>query len=150
MGIQAKGEQARNFKGTMGRLLKYLSVYGVQLVVVLLSGRPLLITDELPLWDTFVAAWLPGTEGQGVADVLTGERPFTGRLSYDWPRTQAGLVRGTMDTDGATVVCHSTLFNEPQENAICRGWYDRLAGRDNMLRLAEAMGIIEEVPVSET
>jgi beta-glucosidase len=65
-----------------------------QLVVVLLSGRPLLITDELPQWDAFVAAWLPGTEGQGVADVLLGVQPFTGRLSYDWPRSQAGLVRG--------------------------------------------------------
>jgi len=54
-------------------------------VVVLLSGRPLIITDLLPEWDALVAAWLPGTEGQGVADVLFGKRPFTGKLSYTWP-----------------------------------------------------------------
>lgn len=64
-----------------------------RLVVVLLSGRPLLITEELPHWDALVAAWLPGTEGQGVADVLCGARPFTGRLSFDWPQSMADLPR---------------------------------------------------------
>ncbi len=57
------------------------------LIVVLLSGRPLVITDELAQADAFVAAWLPGTEGQGVADVLFGNYPFTGRLSYSWLRS---------------------------------------------------------------
>lgn len=56
-----------------------------KLVVILLSGRPLIITEELPLADAWVAAWLPGTEGQGVADVLFGDYQFTGRLSYEWP-----------------------------------------------------------------
>ncbi len=58
-----------------------------QLVVVLISGRPLVITDRLENWDALVAAWLPGTEGQGVADVLFGDAPFTGKLSYTWPRS---------------------------------------------------------------
>lgn len=63
----------------------------------------------------------------------------------------AGMVRDTMEEgEGATVVCHSTLYNadgkEDQEHAICRGWYDRMAGRDNVLRLAAAMNVIEEVP----
>lgn len=58
-----------------------------KLVVVLFSGRPLILTDQLPLIDALVAAWLPGTEGQGVADVLCGDYPPTGRLSYNWPRT---------------------------------------------------------------
>ena len=56
-----------------------------RLVVVLLSGRPLLINDELAQADAFVAAWLPGTEAQGIADLLFGDAPFTGRLSYSWP-----------------------------------------------------------------
>ena len=56
------------------------------LVVVLVSGRPLIITDLIDEWDALVAAWLPGTEGKGVADVLFGERPFTGKLPYTWPR----------------------------------------------------------------
>ncbi len=58
-----------------------------RLVVILLSGRPLVITDELAQADGMVAAWLPGTEGQGVADVLFGDYPFTGRLSYSWLRS---------------------------------------------------------------
>ncbi|PYE50565.1 glycoside hydrolase family 3 protein [Deinococcus yavapaiensis] len=58
-----------------------------RLVVVLLSGRPLVITEQLQAWDALVAAWLPGTEGQGVADVLFGLAPFSGRLSLDWLRS---------------------------------------------------------------
>ncbi len=58
-----------------------------KLVVILYSGRPLIITDVLPQADAFVAAWLPGTEGQGIADVLFGDYPFTGKLSYTWPRS---------------------------------------------------------------
>jgi beta-glucosidase len=57
-----------------------------RLVVVLLSGRPLIVADQLALSDAFVAAWLPGTEGAGVADVLCGDVPFTGKLSHTWPR----------------------------------------------------------------
>lgn len=57
------------------------------LIVVLISGRPLIITGELEMADAFVAAWLPGTEGAGVADVLFGAVPFTGKLSFTWPRS---------------------------------------------------------------
>ncbi|HJS29407.1 MAG TPA: glycoside hydrolase family 3 N-terminal domain-containing protein [Anaerolineales bacterium] len=57
-----------------------------RLVVLLLSGRPLVLTGQLPIVDGLVAAWLPGTEGQGVADVLFGDEPFSGRLPYSWPR----------------------------------------------------------------
>ncbi|MDB5045590.1 MAG: beta-glucosidase-like glycosyl hydrolase [Deinococcus sp.] len=63
------------------------------LVVVLLSGRPLIVTEPLVGWDAFVAAWLPGTEGRGVAEVLCGRHPFKGRLSFDWPRSQGDLAR---------------------------------------------------------
>lgn len=57
-----------------------------RLVVILVWGRPMIVTDWLDLADGLVAAWLPGTEGQGVADVLFGAAPFTGRLPYTWPR----------------------------------------------------------------
>lgn len=59
-----------------------------KLIVILLSGRPLIITEQLPLMDAFVAAWLPGTEGQGLADVLFGDYPFTGKLSFSWLRNE--------------------------------------------------------------
>lgn len=56
----------------------------------------------------------------------------------------AEMVRETMDTEGASVVCHSTLYRSgPDEHAVCRGWFDRLADRDVTFRLAKAMGVIE-------
>jgi beta-glucosidase len=58
-----------------------------QLVLVIYSGRPLIIGDVLDLCDAIVASWLPGTEAQGIADVLFGIEPFSGRLPYEWPRT---------------------------------------------------------------
>jgi beta-glucosidase len=57
-------------------------------VVVVVSGRPMIIEPaQLGATDALVAAWLPGSEGAGVADVLFGERAFTGRLPMTWPRT---------------------------------------------------------------
>jgi beta-glucosidase len=62
-----------------------------RLVVILISGRPLVVSDWVDQVDALVAAWLPGTEGQGVADVLFGDAPFTGRLPYTWPRSMDQL-----------------------------------------------------------
>ncbi len=59
---------------------------GIPYVIILISGRPMIITDELADCNAFVAAWLPGTEGQGIADVLFGDYNFTGKLSHSWPR----------------------------------------------------------------
>ncbi|MDQ0583658.1 glycoside hydrolase family 3 protein [Streptomyces rishiriensis] len=59
--------------------------------VLIVSGRPQLIGDRLGDIDALVASWLPGTEGDGVADVLYGRRPFTGQLPVTWPKSQAQL-----------------------------------------------------------
>ncbi|XP_074370767.1 uncharacterized protein LOC141711937 [Apium graveolens] len=59
----------------------------VQCVVVLITGRPVVIQPYLPKIDALVAAWLPGTEGQGVTDVLFGDHGFTGKLSRTWFKT---------------------------------------------------------------
>ncbi|RWV97587.1 hypothetical protein GW17_00039613, partial [Ensete ventricosum] len=56
----------------------------VKCVVVIISGRPLVVEPYVPLMDALVAAWLPGTEGQGVADVLFGDFGFTGKLPRTW------------------------------------------------------------------
>jgi len=56
-------------------------------VVLVVSGRPLLLTDQLSKINALVASWLPGTEGGGVADTLFGARPYTGRLPVSWPRS---------------------------------------------------------------
>jgi len=62
-----------------------------KLIVILLSGRPLVITEQYPLADAWVAAWLPGTEASGITDVLFGDYPFTGKLPYTWPRSNDQL-----------------------------------------------------------
>jgi len=60
-------------------------------VVLVVSGRPQYVTDQLSQADALVASWLPGTEGEGVADVLYGDVPFTGRLSVTWPTSSSPL-----------------------------------------------------------
>lgn len=55
-------------------------------ILVVLSGRPVIITDALSKVDAVVAAWLPGTAGEGIADTLFGDVPFTGKLPVNWPR----------------------------------------------------------------
>ncbi|HYW45955.1 MAG TPA: glycoside hydrolase family 3 N-terminal domain-containing protein [Bryobacteraceae bacterium] len=64
---------------------------GIPVVVILISGRPLILGEVLDAADAVLAAWLPGTEGQGVADVLFGDYRPTGKLSYSWPRSMAQL-----------------------------------------------------------
>ncbi|MBN1429405.1 MAG: glycoside hydrolase family 3 C-terminal domain-containing protein [Anaerolineae bacterium] len=80
-----------------------------EMVVIILSGRPLIITDQLDTADAWVAAWLPGTEGAGVADVLFGDYPFTGRLPYTWPRSNEQMPLNITNVSGKTG-CDAPLF----------------------------------------
>ncbi|MEL6484212.1 MAG: glycoside hydrolase family 3 N-terminal domain-containing protein, partial [Bacteroidota bacterium] len=61
---------------------------GVKTVVVLISGRPLVTTEQIQKSDAFVAAWLPGSEGDAVAEVLFGEYNFKGKLPHSWPKSE--------------------------------------------------------------
>ncbi len=67
-------------------LLQQARASGKPVVAIVVSGRPVLITERIAQGDAWIAAWLPGTEGDGVADVLFGDRKFTGKLSHSWPR----------------------------------------------------------------
>jgi beta-glucosidase len=64
---------------------------GVPVVVILISGRPMAVTDYITNWDAFIAAWLPGTEGKGVSDVLFGDDKPTGKLAFTWPKSSGQL-----------------------------------------------------------
>ncbi|MCC2976809.1 exo 1,3/1,4-beta-D-glucan glucohydrolase [Sphingomonas sp. PL-96] len=88
-------------------LLKKLKAAGVPTVSVFLSGRPMWVNPEINQSDAFVAAWFPGSEGAGVADVLVGDRSgkarrdFAGKLAFSWPKTagQFTLNKGTPGYD---------------------------------------------------
>ena len=71
---------------------------GVPVVIILVSGRPMLIEPALNDSKAFIAAWLPGTEGQGIADVLFGNYKPTGKLSHSWPRTMDQIPINVGDT----------------------------------------------------
>jgi beta-glucosidase len=86
--------ESLDYEGPQGRgllMLKSLRAQGIPVVTVFLSGRPLWVNREINASDAFVAAWLPGSEGVGVADVLVADaagKPrfdFRGRLSFPWP-----------------------------------------------------------------
>jgi beta-glucosidase len=90
-------------------LIKSAQEQSNSVVVILLSGRPRVITQGLPFADAWVAAWLPGTEGSGIADVLFGDYPFTGKTAFSWPRSLEQLpinVNNSKDKAG----CDAPLF----------------------------------------
>ncbi|KAL8095068.1 hypothetical protein AgCh_036509 [Apium graveolens] len=70
----------------------------IKCVVVLITGRPVVIQPYLATIDALVAAWLPGTEGQGIADTLFGDYGFTGKLSFTWFKTVDQLPMNVGDS----------------------------------------------------
>ena len=96
------------------QLIKNICEQNIPVVVVLLSGRPLLINDVLDRADTFVAAWLPGSEGQGVTDVLFGDHPPTGRLSFTWPASldDLPLEKGNARNEVRFKIGHGLTFEK--------------------------------------
>lgn len=104
-------------------LLRRLAAAGVPVVSVFLTGRPLWVNPELNASDAFVVAWLPGTEGAGVADVLfrsadgAVRHEMTGRLSFSWPKTplQAVLNVGDADYDPLFAYGYGLSYGEAVE-----------------------------------
>ncbi len=69
---------------------------GAPVTTILLSGRPLILGSALDASDAFIAAWWPGTEGEGVADVLFGDAKPTGKLPREWPRNHGQAAANAM------------------------------------------------------
>ena len=85
--VEGYGDQPDlNLTETDISLLDRTRAYCEKVVVILVSGRPLLITTHLPKAEAWIAAWLPGTEANGLADVLFGDFSFTGKLPFTWPK----------------------------------------------------------------
>jgi beta-glucosidase len=82
------------------QLLKQLHAANIPVISLFISGRPLWVNRELNLSDAFVAVWLPGSEGGGIADVLFKPQAggpahdFSGRLSFSWPATAMPVIFG--------------------------------------------------------
>ncbi|MBD3831745.1 MAG: exo 1,3/1,4-beta-D-glucan glucohydrolase [Brevundimonas sp.] len=105
-------------------LLRRLKAAGIPTVSVFLSGRPLWVNPEINASDAFVAAWLPGTEGGGVADVLVGgsggREPvdFTGRLSFSWPRSSDQGVLNVGDENYAPQFAYGYGLSYAEPGAV--------------------------------
>lgn len=110
-------------KSTDLALIRRLKDDGIPVVAVFLSGRPLWVNREINAADAFVAAWLPGSEGGGVADVLLSRadgmvaHDFSGKLSFSWPRTalQTPLNSGQPDYDPLFPLGFGASYAQPVE-----------------------------------
>ena len=112
-------------------------------VVLVVSGRPMIISDRLSKMNAVVASWLPGSEGAGVADVLFGNVPFTGRLPMTWPRalTQEPINVGDATYDpefpfGWGLRTDSARDRATRAAAALAGDPEALAARDGLTALA--------------
>jgi beta-glucosidase len=90
---EMKGDRTNlDLSVTSTTLIAKAKATGVPVVTILFSGRPLILNSALTDSDAFIAAWLPGTEGLGVTDVLFGDCKFTGKLPRSWPRINDHIV----------------------------------------------------------
>ncbi|QPQ54359.1 exo 1,3/1,4-beta-D-glucan glucohydrolase [Allosphingosinicella flava] len=148
-------------------LLRKLKAAGIPVVSVFLSGRPLWVNAELNASDAFVAAFLPGSEGGGVADMLfrsaegNARHDFKGKLSFSWPKRadQTPLNRGDADYDplfpygfGLTYADEGTLPRLSEERPVGTANGDGVIfGRGRvpsgwMLNLADEGGPTASIP----
>jgi beta-glucosidase len=67
-------------------LIKKIKEQGISVIALLISGRPMILSDLLPYTDAMVAVWYPGTEGDGIAEVLFGDFEISGQLTHSWPK----------------------------------------------------------------
>jgi beta-glucosidase len=87
--------------------IRRLKLSSNKVIVIIISGRPLFINDEIKSWDAAVAAWLPGSEGAGIADVLFRDKSFSATLPLPWPAIESQLP---INHDGATKDQSRPLF----------------------------------------
>ncbi len=76
--------------------VRNMKAAGIRVVTLVVSGRPMMLSDVLEQSDAVIGAWLPGTEGGGVADVLFGAYKPTGKLSFSWPRSTGDNQSGPL------------------------------------------------------
>jgi beta-glucosidase len=90
---------------------EYAQTLNKPILTIMIAGRPLLIDAYLKDWDAFVMAWLPGTEGNGMTDVLFGDKPFLGTLPFTWPITNEQASH-TMNMENYSLIKHQFKYGE--------------------------------------
>lgn len=91
--------------------VEYAQTLNKPILTIMIAGRPLLINDYLNDWDAFVMAWLPGTEGNGITDVLFGDKPFQGTLPFTWPLTNE-QASDSMNMDNYNQINHQFKYGD--------------------------------------
>lgn len=91
--------------------VEYAKALNKPILTIMIAGRPLLIDNYLENWDAFVMAWLPGTEGNGMTDVLFGDKPFQGTLPFTWPITNEQASH-TMNMENYNLINHQFKYGE--------------------------------------
>ncbi|WP_372061118.1 glycoside hydrolase family 3 N-terminal domain-containing protein [Vibrio sp. 10N.261.51.F12] len=97
------GQLKRSYRADVDKIHR-LHALGAKIITVFYSGRPLYVNKEIALSDAFVAAWLPGSEGEGITDVLVGDKDgnarydFQGKLSYSWPNKKMSATVSRIPT----------------------------------------------------
>ena len=89
----------------------YAQTLNKPILTIMIAGRPLLINDYLNDWDAFLMAWLPGTEGNGITDVLFGDKPFKGTLPFTWPLTNE-QASDSMNMDNYNQINHQFKYGD--------------------------------------
>lgn len=113
-------------------LLKKYQAEGIKTVAVFLSGRPMWVNGHINASNAFVAAWLPGSEGGGVADVLFGKADFKGKLPFSWPKlaTQYVLNVGDKDYDPLFAYDYGLSYAKPGKVEVLSEVSGLAAGSD--------------------
>ncbi len=89
-------------------LIKTLKEAGIPTIAVLVSGRPMIISDLLPYTDAMLAVWYPGSEGKGIAEILFGDYLPTGQLTHSWPKDMTQVPINVGDANYAPLFAHRT------------------------------------------
>ena len=91
--------------------MEYVKTLDKPILTIMIAGRPLLIDAYLNDWDAFAMAWLPGTEGNGMTDVLFGDKPFQGTLPFTWPITNEQASH-TMNMENYSFIKHQFKYGD--------------------------------------
>jgi beta-glucosidase len=93
------------------KAVEYVKTLDKPILTIMIAGRPLLIDAYINDWDAFIMAWLPGTEGNGMTDVLFGDKPFQGTLPFTWPITN-DQASHTMNMGNYSLIKHQFKFGD--------------------------------------